>query len=1323
MNDARKTKAELIAELNDLRQRVAALEAITAGKRPDDQSAELVSHWQLIVDTMPLGGIIIAPDSRIAYWNAAAEKIFGYTAAEALGQVHYDITIPPSNRDIVAERLARTAHSRDTTFGENENVTKAGNIIVCEWHNTPLNDAAGRYVGVLCMAQDITARKQAESQQEAMLEVLLESEARYRRLVEGAPDIVYTFSTSRGGVYYSPHAERVLGYPLEQLYARPFLWNESIHPDDRSRTAAAIREFERGTAFDLEYRVQDARGRWHWLRDRSIGRREQAGEVLIEGLATDITERKQAEEALKEQSLWLQESQRVANIGTYRLHIPTGEWQCTSVLDEIFGITAAYPKNIVGWVEIVHPEQQSELADYFQSEILHKRSRFDKEYRIIRQADGQTRWVHGRGALTFDAAGQPLTMFGTIQDITDRKRTEEALRDSEDLFKYVFDRSIVGKSITRLTGETRVNEALCDMLGYTQAEYQNRRWQEITHPDDVALTQREIDALIKDEKKVSRFTKRFIHKNGSVVWVDLSSTLRRDENGRPLYLISTLVDITERKRAEEALRKSEANVQAILTSTDDIIASYDSELRLLAYNPACAEIYRRLFGVELSSGLRTLDLLSEPMRGFWEANNARALAGKSFSVEFSLPAPDGQPRFFESLFNPIRDHDQVIGLSTFSRDITERKQAEQALRESEARYRLIAENTADVIWIVDLETQRCTYISPSIEKMRGYTPEEVMALPISAAVTSETIGLLNEMLSLGAARYRANPTGFQPIISELDQPRKDGSIVHTEVTATYLRDEQGKLTVVGVSRDITERKRAEEARRESEERLRLAVAAGHMGIWDRNFITGRLSWSVECKAMFGLPPETDMNDERFMSALHPDDRLPTDLAIREAQTNQTDLNTEYRVVWPDGTLHWIAALGHCYYNEAGQAIRMAGVTLDITERKRAEEALLRAQKMESLGILAGGVAHDFNNLLVALLGQTSLAAAKLPPDHPAQRHLEKAAVAAKRAADLTRQMLAYSGHGAFQMTLLDLNTLVHDNVAFLESSIAKTIDLRADLAEVLPFINADAGQMQQIIMNLVLNAAEAIGDRPGSIRLATSVIDITAADAPSGAGRWTSYTGQSVAAGRYVLFRVQDTGSGMTPEILGRIFDPFFTTKFTGRGLGLAAVLGIVRGHRGGLWVESEPGRGTTFTVILPAIEEAAAATAGAAPQKVPVQQLVLVIDDEEPVREAITDMLDLDNITALCAATGAEGVALYRERHAAIGLVLLDLSMPELGGREVFEALRQIDPEVQVVLTSGYTKVEATRGFESDDLAGFLQKPYDMAALLDTVRQHLARQ
>jgi two-component system cell cycle sensor histidine kinase/response regulator CckA len=407
--------------------------------------------------------------------------------------------------------------------------------------------------------------------------------------------------------------------------------------------------------------------------------------------------------------------------------------------------------------------------------------------------------------------------------------------------------------------------------------------------------------------------------------------------------------------------------------------------------------------------------------------------------------------------------------------------------------------------------------------------------------------------------------------------------------------------------------------------------------------------------------------------------------------------------------------------DAGLVVTAA--VLDRTERKRAEEErrqlevqLLQAQKMESLGILTGGIAHDFNNLLTVILGNTSLAQMQLPPEspaHPAIREIETAAV---RSSDLVKQMLAYAGKGRFVVQPLSLSKVIEEIAHLLQTVISKKAVLRFEFAPDLPAVNADATQVRQVVMNLITNASDAVGDKSGVIALRTGVMF---ADRKY---LTTTHIPADLPDGYYAYIEVADTGCGMDPATLDKIFDPFFTTKFTGRGLGLAAVLGIVRGHKGAVKIYSELKRGTTFKVLFPCSDLPAVPAAAGAGDEAGWRGsgTILVVDDEEHVRGTAKRILEFLGFSVTLAADGREALAIFRQNPAAIRAALVDLTMPHMGGDELFREMRLVRPDARVVLMSGYNEQEVSNLFAGKGLAGFVQKPFRADDLLAAFRQAL---
>ncbi|MGA2081678.1 MAG: response regulator [Holophaga sp.] len=556
-------------------------------------------------------------------------------------------------------------------------------------------------------------------------------------------------------------------------------------------------------------------------------------------------------------------------------------------------------------------------------------------------------------------------------------------------------------------------------------------------------------------------------------------------------------------------------------------------------------------------------------------------------------------------------------------------------------------------------------------------------------------------------------------LPELLEPAGGREPIHLHARKILIRDaDGGPWLILGISEDISGRVSMETELSRSREGLAKAQALAGIGNWEWVRTTGEVLWSDQMFRILGWEPGAVVPSvRRIMERTHADDRALFGRSLRRLVVGREVPPLDFRAMLPDGSIRHFHAILEAEPGPDGRPQRLRGTIQDVTERRNTEDAFRQAQKLESLGVLAGGIAHDFNNLLSAIGGNLELAQMNMRPEPGAAPFLTKIEKILKRASDLTRQMLAYSGKGKMVVKKLNLNQVAEEMPHLLEVSISKRVQLHYQFEPSLPPIEADATQVQQVIMNLVTNASESIGDHDGVITLTTGVEYLDAPHEQVESHGWT------VAPGLFVTLEVADTGCGMSPETRRRLFDPFFTTKFSGRGLGLSAMLGILKGHNAGIRIRSREGEGSSFKLYFPA------SVTGSVPQPPPppvvsrpvAGGIILLVDDEPDILEATTELLTAMDFKVVQARDGLEALERYRAAPAAFSLVLMDLTMPRMDGREALHAMRALDPDLKVVLCSGFNEADVTKDIPYSTLSGFLQKPYTFQGLKDVVQQALS--
>ncbi len=890
--------------------------------------------------------------------------------------------------------------------------------------------------------------------------------------------------------------------------------------------------------------------------------------------------------------------------------------------------------------------------------------------------------------------------------IEERRRAEKARSESEGQFRAVFENAAVGVAIVDADEHPLMtNATLQRMLGYSGEELAAMTFSEFSHPEDVDSDRKAFGEMVAGSLPHYEIEKRLITKGGATLWGHVAASLVRDSDGAPLFAVGVVRDVTQRKVAEEALQKNQSRLAAAQRIARFASWEWDRRTDVVWLSD---EAYR-IFGVvseaqEASFGgflERVHPGDSERVRQATED----ALAGmRPYDVEYRIVRPDGEVRICHTVGEVWRGEDgSPEGIQATIHDITESRQAEQRA----AHFSSVLESSLNEIYAFDPETLRFVEVNRGARENLGYSIEELRGLSpldLKPEFTPDSFAALLEPLRSGSDEKVEFNTFHR---------RKDGTEYPVEVHLQLIT--HGEPIFVAIILDVTERMASERALLHTQFSVDHAVDGIFWVEEDGRFsyvnnaaceLTGQTRESLLAMSVFDIDPNysRDMWTE-FWEMVQAKDNLVIESLMR--RKNGTLFPTEIAINYLE-----VEGIGKCF-----------ATARDISERKGAEEERIKlemkvreAQKLESLGVLAGGIAHDFNNLLVGVVGNAALAQEQLAPDAPAREAVREIEISAERAADLANQLLAYSGRGKFVVEPIDLSDLVDEIAHLAEVSVSKKAVVAYDLARNLSSIDCDATQVRQIVLNLITNASEAIGEEPGVVTVRTGQVDCD-----------TAYLADTRAAaklpeGSYVFVEVADTGAGMDEETQAKIFDPFFTTKFTGRGLGLAAVLGIVRSHRGAIEVQSEPNCGTRIKVLFPASEK----TVPESPKPVPEEPAwkgagtVLLVDDEPLVLRVAARMLERYGFDVISAVDGVEAVELYRERADDIDLVLLDLTMPRMGGEETFLELRRIREDVKVILSSGYVEQDSTSHFAGRGLAGFIQKPYRLGPLRDRIREVL---
>jgi PAS domain S-box-containing protein len=846
------------------------------------------------------------------------------------------------------------------------------------------------------------------------------------------------------------------------------------------------------------------------------------------------------------------------------------------------------------------------------------------------------------------------------------------------------------------------NGAALEAYGHTREELLSLRIFDLREPGDRVVAGQLAAAVAGSVK----FETVHVRRDGSRFPVEVNA--QSAGIGGERFVVSVIRDVSERHQAELALRESEERFRTIANAAPALIWLADAGNRCTWFNRPWLEFTGRALAAELGTGWMS-GIHPDDLAGYETADAAGFERRASIEQEYRLRRHDGEYRWLLERGAPLHGPDGTFhGYVGSCVDITDRKRAEEAFRASEEWLRLALKGARAGVWEWDLVTGQVTW-SPELFELLGLDPETTIA---SSELFVDTIHPDDREAALEAFRAAAARGGrFESEFRGIR--RADGATVWLSSAGRVDHDEQGRpVRAWGINQDVSLGKA-------SEAQLRLALAASQAGVWSLEVATGRTRWSPETYLLFGFDPgRSEPSPAEWQSRIHPDDVGRTTQSVLDALAGRSsEYRAEYRIVHPERGVRWLIGVGRVERAADGTPVRMDGINLDVTERRETEARLHQAQRVQSVGRLAGGIAHEVNNLMTAVLGFGAFATKQLERDHPALPEVEQMIKAGERAAAITRQLLAFTRQQVLRPALLDLNTVVRELIPVLERLLGAEHSLVLHLGLGLGEVQADRGQLEQVLVNLALNSRDALA-AGGSVTITTEPAELDG-DAVR------RHPGIELRRGRYLLLSVSDTGTGMDDTTRARVFEPFFTTKPVGQGtgLGLSTVYGIVKQSGGYVWLYSEPGLGTVVKVYLPVSETAASISGTTAPTVgVPGArgEIVLVAEDEAMVRSLARRTLELHGYRVVEAADGRAALELLERLEGEVDLVLSDAVMPELSGRALGEIIGARWPGIPVIYMSGYPGKEVVdRGLVIPD-APFVAKPFTPEALARRTREVL---
>ncbi|MGP0044511.1 MAG: PAS domain S-box protein [Syntrophobacteraceae bacterium] len=1301
-------------ELHTLRQRLAESEKDkTERKQAEEALLDSENELKWVAD-QALAGMYILQNGVFRYVNARFAQMFGYTVDECLNDMYFQNLVYAEDVATVEEQVRRR------TSGEVESVhytfrglKKNGQIFHAEVYGaTSVYKGEPAGAGTIL---DITERKLAEK-------ALAESEGKYRRIVETANEGVCMADADYLFTYVNQKMADMLGYLPEEIIGKPlghFLFSEDMvnHQEKRSHRIEGLNE-----TYERRFRRSD--GGECWAKVSATAIRSDDGRFMGSfAMLTDITESKRAEEEIRQSNAYLENilDNSPDAIAIVDKHGRIIRWN--KMAEDLYGYTFEEMNGKTGLDLYADKGQLEKMLVSLRREGSVKKwemrmerkdgsiAPFEISIGFLKDSQKETL---GSVCVARDLSEIKETLAALRasndqlnQGIFERKRAEETLRKAEAEYRTIFENT--GMATIILEEDTTISLANAEfekLTGYTRDEIENkRRWTELVVKEDLERMLYQHRLRRADAKAaLKQYEFRIIDKHDQIrdclLTVDMIAGTKRS--------IASFLDITERRQTEQKA----AQLAAIVESSDDAIIGKNLDGSITSWNRGAEKIY----------GYAASEVIGKPISILFASgleDDAKQILEKIKSgepvehYETVRRRKDGRDIHMSLTVSSIRNYKGIIvAASTIGRDITDRKQAEDALQQSEEQFRTLVESAPDAIFIE--VGGRFVYLNDAAIHMYGAASEEELSghaiigriHPDHRANVLERIRFIDE---------ERKPT---PLM-ELKHVKLDGTTVYAESHAVPIKYRKSKAALVFV-RDITERKKNEEALSISEERYRRLFEDASMGIF-RVTLEGKLiDVNPAFTLMFGFdsPEEvkSQVNDVAVDLFVDPSRRHEI---VRIMLDTKRPVHAESLYGRKDGSIFTAALHAWAVRDKEGKPLYLEGFVEDISERKRAEEEkeklarqLRQSQKLEAIGTLAGGIAHDFNNILQPIIGYMEMALLELSASSQQRDSLQQVLTAALRAKDLVKQILAISRSPEEQQrTPTDISSIIKEALKLLRSSLPTSIEMRQKILKGAAL--ADPTQIHQVLMNLCTNAAHAM-DGKGILEVRLSHVDLSANDL-------ARRSIVDLKSGPYLKLTVSDTGCGMDAETLERIFDPYFTTKEVGKGsgLGLAVVDGIVKRHEGAVTVRSETGKGTTFTIYIPRVDVESEATMQFDDLPPLGSERILLVDDDAAVMETGASLLKSLGYKVTSQTDSMKTLEVFRSTPHEFDLLITDYTMPKLTGVDLAGEVLHIRPDMPILLCTGFSE-KITPGHIEELGFALLMKPYSMLEISRAARKIL---